>query len=82
MSPANSVEENLVGFIQERGPQFADVTVDTDLLESGLLDSLLLVDLIFFIEERYGLRVDAEFVAPATFRTLAGLANFVRTQIK
>lgn len=80
--PTDNVEEVLVAFVHARGPQFGDVTAETDLLEAGLLDSLLLVDMIFDIEERYKLRFSADLVTPSTFRTLARLAAAVLIQIK
>ena len=48
------LETELVQFVQARGARHAAVTSTTDLLDSGLLDSLLLMDLIFHIEELYG----------------------------
>ncbi|MGA8002942.1 MAG: phosphopantetheine-binding protein, partial [Pseudolabrys sp.] len=56
------------------------VTLRTDLLESGLLDSLLLMDLIFHIEEMYGIRFDSDHVNPSNFRTITDIVSFVLDQ--
>jgi acyl carrier protein len=52
-----------------------------DLLESGLLDSLLLMDLIFHIEEAYGVRFDSDQVNPSNFRTIEDTVSFVLNRL-
>jgi len=74
------LEADLVQFVQSRGSRHAKVTSQTDLLESGLLDSLLLMDLIFHIEEVYGFRFDSDHINPANFRTIMDIVNFVLGQ--
>ena len=58
------------------------MTAHTDLLEEGLLDSLLLVDLIFQIEERYGLRFESDHISPDNFRTAATITGLVLGQLE
>lgn len=76
----NQLEVDLVQFVQSRGTRHANITSQTDLLESGLLDSLLLMDLIFRIEEHYGFRFGSDQVNPANFRTIMDIVNFVLGQ--
>jgi acyl carrier protein len=45
-----------------------------------LLDSLLLVDLIFHIEESYGVRFDSDQVNPSNFRTVEDIVGVVLSQ--
>ena len=80
MVDRNQLEADLVQFVQSRGTRHANITSQTDLLESGLLDSLLLMDLIFRIEEHYGFRFDSDQVNPANFRTIMDIVNFVLGQ--
>jgi len=74
------LEVDLVQFVQSRGSRHANITSQTDLLESGLLDSLLLMDLIFHIEEHHRFRFDSDQVNPANFRTIMDIVNFVLGQ--
>ena len=74
------LEADIVQFVQARGKRYAEVTLRTDLLESGLLDSLLLMDLIFHIEEAYGIRFDTDHVSPSNFRTIVDIVSFVLDQ--
>jgi acyl carrier protein len=74
------LETDIVQLVQARGARYTEVTLRTDLLESGLLDSLLLMDLIFHIEEVYGIRFDSNHVNPSNFRTIMDIVSFVLDQ--
>ena len=52
-------------------------STDHDLIESGLLDSLAFVELIYHIEQRYGLRIDIETIELDDLRTAERIARFV-----
>jgi acyl carrier protein len=54
-------------------------SADTDLLETGLLDSLQLVDLLLLIEEEFGRRISLEAIELDDLRSLARLAKLVST---
>ena len=75
------LEDDLMHFVQSRSVRHATANPQTDLLESGLLDSLLLVDLIFHIEESYGVRFDSDQVNPSNFRTVEDIVGVVLIQL-
>jgi D-alanine--poly(phosphoribitol) ligase subunit 2 len=50
---------------------------DADLIETGLLDSLALVELLFEIEQRFGVDLALEDLDIENFRTLERLAAVV-----
>jgi acyl carrier protein len=74
------VEADLLRFVQARGPRYAAVTPDTDLLDGGLLDSLLLTDLILHVEGQHGIEFDSHHVSPGNFRTVSAIAGLVLEQ--
>jgi len=45
------IEETLLGWCARRVGHYVPVTVDTDLLNEGLLDSIMVMDLITSIEK-------------------------------
>jgi len=51
---------------------------DTKLIESGVLDSLSVLKLVMFIEEKFGIKVGADEVVSDNFETLDAMASFVR----
>jgi methoxymalonate biosynthesis acyl carrier protein len=52
---------------------------DTDLFESGVLDSLQLVELLLVIERRFGRRIPIESVELDSLRSLSRLARLIGT---
>lgn len=50
---------------------------DTDLLETGVLDSLQFVELLIQLEQRFGFRVKVEDINLDDLRTLARIARLV-----
>jgi acyl carrier protein len=74
------LQADLLQFVQSSGPRYAAVTPDTDLLDGGLLDSLLLTDLILHLEGLYGIELDSGHVSPANFRTVSAIVDLVREQ--
>ena len=52
-------------------------TPETDLFETGLVDSLTLVELLLQLEERLGVRISVEDIEPDNFRSIRAIASFV-----
>ncbi len=53
---------------------------DTDLLATGLLDSLGFVELLLQLERRFGVHVQMESLEPDHFRSIASIAAFVQAR--
>jgi len=51
---------------------------DTDLIESGLLDSMQIVELLLHIEQQFGLRIALEHVDFDDLRSLARIVQLIR----
>src|SRR5438309_6385221 len=72
--------DNLIGNIQEL---FADKllvevdSLDTDLLEAGLLDSLALIQLLVHLEERFGVKIAVDELEIEDFRSITSIARLV-----
>jgi acyl carrier protein len=52
-------------------------SVDTDLVETGLLDSLALIELLAQLEETFGVSVSTDDLELENFRCIASIAGFV-----
>lgn len=50
---------------------------DTDLFETGILDSLRFVELLAALEEAFGIRVSVEDLEIDDFRSLSRIADFL-----
>jgi acyl carrier protein len=54
---------------------------DTPLQEGGVLDSTGFMEIIMFVEERFGIRVADSEVIPENFNTLRALSGFVERKL-
>jgi acyl carrier protein len=61
--------------MQTNGNRRVEVSADTDLMESGLLDSIGFVELIVFMESQIGCNIDLTDVDPSEFTTVNGLCR-------
>jgi 2-hydroxymuconate-semialdehyde hydrolase len=68
----------LTDFVQTYAPQLAsEITEDTPLIEQGLLNSLLLMNLVAFLDRRIGLAVPDEEIVPENFGTLRSIRSLI-----
>ena len=78
----NDVEQSILDHI--RGVAAAsnvNVDRDTGLLETGLLDSINLVGLIQFLEERFSIRIPDSDIGAALFEAPATLVSYVERRL-
>jgi acyl carrier protein len=76
----HEIEETLLGWCVRRVGHYASITVETDLLNEGLLDSLMVMDLVTSIEKQYGFAIDHGEIAPRHFRSVRSLATLVASR--
>jgi acyl carrier protein len=67
---------------QTNGDGHVEITVHTNLLESGLLDSIGFVDLIVFMERQTGCNIDLTDVDPNEFTTANGLSQIALRNVQ
>lgn len=53
------------------------VGADDSLLDSGLLDSIGIFELVTFLEETFGVKIEDEAIVPEHFETITFIATFV-----
>jgi acyl carrier protein len=63
-------------FVEREGEGVLEVLREVNLLEDGLIDSLDMVSLAVFIEERFGRKLD--LTDPATFQAMTRFDTLVR----
>ena len=54
-----------------------DFSDGESLLEAGIIDSMTMVDLITFLESKYGVAVDEDDMIPEHFDTVDAIVSFV-----
>jgi acyl carrier protein len=58
------------------------IDYDQSLISSGILDSLGLLRLIGFIEDRFGIKVEDGEVIPENFESIKVMREFLATKLK
>lgn len=73
------VADDIAAFLKGRFPMLASQSIgsDTELLTSGAIDSLGILDLVTFLAERFGVELSDEDFDPANFETIGQLVGFV-----
>ena len=66
------IQQKILEFFEKNGKQ---IKPNIDLFESGLLDSMEIIELIVFMEEALNLKVNADKMNGANFRTLELITN-------
>lgn len=75
----NEIKQDVRQFLGEVLPtgKMASLRDDTPLRTSGLLDSMGLLRLVSFVEEKFGIQVEAYEAGVENFDRLDDIANFV-----
>jgi len=76
MSVATEVERLIVEEIAV-GRAIDSVAHDEDLLASDILDSLGIMELVAFLEEKHGIKVSDSDLTPENFQTVDSIVAFV-----
>ncbi len=63
-----------------RDPALLPLTEETALVESGILDSLSLLQLVVFLEERFGITVGDADLLPENFASLNTICAYLRAR--
>ena len=61
-------------------PEYIPLKNDMPLLETGILDSLSVLKLVFFLEEQFGIAVNPEELIPENFETIDAICKYLRVQ--
>lgn len=72
------VGSDVEGFIVEKITLDGEkIARDEDLLASDILDSMAIVELVSFLEARYGIQVSDDDLMPENFKTIDEIVAFV-----
>jgi acyl carrier protein len=75
----NAISKDILQFLKSRG--FLDGKISLDehesLTESGVIDSIGLLQLVDYLESSYKIEIPMEMITPENFDTLAGISQSV-----
>jgi acyl carrier protein len=70
-------ERHVLAYLRETLVRGGQVGPETQLLSSGLLDSMALTHLVEFVEETFSVAIPDELLGPDAFRTPHSLAELI-----
>ncbi len=79
----NEIEKNIVQFLKSRGFLEGKTAVkeNESLTETGVIDSIGLLQLVDYLESSYKIEIPMEIITPENFDTLNGISQSV-TKLK
>jgi acyl carrier protein len=82
MAQAQTVEHRIRDFVLKQFPlaRKSGVKPGDKWLETGLLDSLGILDLVHFLEAEFSIHVSDEELSPENFQSLVAVVSFVEAK--
>lgn len=77
-------KQTIIGFLTKnfiKGNDNKIISDNSSFLEEGIIDSVGVLELVAFIEETYGFRVEDEELVPENLDSVNKLVNFVNTKL-
>ena len=78
----NETKEKVLEFMCTRFPAARGMSLEDEssLLDSGVIDSLGILDLVAFMEETFGIQASDEDLVPENFDSVSALVRFVESK--
>ena len=76
----SAVNDVIVTFIKENfitGRSKTGIAPDESLIESGIIDSTGILELVMFLEEKYSIKIEDEELIPENLDTVNNLVKFL-----
>ena len=80
--PTNHIEKIIVDYVQEKSQLGeADINTQSNMITTGLLDSIDFIALIMKLETELAIDIDFSDMDPETFTTIKGLSQFLHAKV-
>ena len=85
MSTAQSIQSDVRNFVADNflfGEDPESLNNDDSFLETGIIDSTGVLELVAFIEDKYSVEVDDDELVPENLDSIDRLINFIESKLK
>lgn len=80
-----NIEQALTAYLMKaseaRGKPISGIDPNAAFMDSGILDSLFLLDFVVYLERCYQIKIPGEEIVPENFGTLAAVAEYLRRRV-
>jgi len=79
----NEINEDTLHFLKTEGFLNEKISLQENdsLTETGVIDSIILLQLVDFLENKYKIEIPVDMLTPENFDTLAGISQTVKKLI-
>ena len=81
MENLNTIQQRLLDYLIDRAVSPEGSDASTELIDSGILDSLQLMDLVLYVQNVFDIQLRTEDVRPDNFRSVARLAQLIEQRL-
>jgi acyl carrier protein len=77
----HDIEEKLRSFLIQNfvlSDQLDQLSAEDSLLENGIIDSTGILELVFFVEDQFGIQIDTSEVLPENFDSIRALSAYIQ----
>ena len=76
----NEINEDILHFLKTEGFLNEKISLQENdsLTETGVIDSIILLQLVDFLENKYKIEIPVDMLTPENFDTLAGISQTVQ----
>jgi acyl carrier protein len=76
------IQQRLTDYLNHHADVHEKFEITTDLIDSGVLDSLLVTDLVLFIQSAFGVELAARDISPVHFGSIEQMADLVQGKLE
>ncbi len=82
MLTESQITDSLTNYLQQELNQTqVALTLNTALIEAGLIDSLSIFKLILFMEEQFAIKIQPEDITVENFETISALTALLKSKL-
>ena len=75
------IQQQLLQFLKQHPDVYEEFDATTDLIEYGILDSLLVTDLVLFTRRQFGVDLQPRDISPEKLGSVERLASLIRKKL-
>ena len=72
------IQQQLIDYLNQHADVYEEFDATTDLIDEGILDSLLVTDLVLFTQSQFGIELTARDISPENLSSIEQMAILVR----
>lgn len=74
----HQIQQQLIDYLNQHADVYEEFDATTDLIDQGILDSLLVTDLVLFTQNQFGIELTARDISPENLSSIERMADLVR----